>query len=34
MDYYRALNIATVGLLIINAAIERKESIGCHYRVN
>ncbi len=32
--YYETLNMATVALLVINAAIERKESIGCHYRID
>ncbi|MGM9971122.1 MAG: L-aspartate oxidase [Anaeroplasmataceae bacterium] len=32
--YFETLNMATVALLVINAAIARKESIGCHYRVN
>ncbi len=32
--YYETLNMATCALLIINAAIARKESIGSHYRIN
>lgn len=32
--FYETLNMATVALLIIDAAMKRKESIGCHYRVN
>ena len=32
--YFETLNMATVALIVINAAIKRKESIGCHYRVN
>lgn len=34
VDYYRALNIATVAKLITEAALARKESIGCHLRIN
>lgn len=34
VDYYRALNITTVAKLITDAAFERKESIGCHLRIN
>lgn len=34
VDYYRALNIATVAKLITDAALARKESIGCHLRIN
>lgn len=34
VDYYRALNIATVAKLITDAAEARKESIGCHLRIN
>lgn len=34
VDYYRALNIATVAKLIVQAALARKESIGCHYRID
>jgi L-aspartate oxidase len=33
-DYYRALNITTTALLIVNAALARPVSIGCHFRVN
>ncbi len=32
--YFETLNMATVALIVINAAIARKESIGCHFRVN
>ena len=32
--YYETLNMATTAKLIIEAAINRKESVGCHYRVN
>lgn len=32
--YYETLNMVTVALLIINAALARKESIGSHYRVD
>ena len=34
VDYYRALNIVTVAKLITDAAETRKESIGCHLRIN
>lgn len=34
VDYYRTLNIATVAKLITEAALARKESIGCHLRIN
>ncbi len=34
VDYYRALNIVTVAKLITDAAFDRKESIGCHLRIN
>lgn len=34
IDYFRALNITTVGKLITDAAEARKESIGCHLRIN
>lgn len=33
-EYFQCLNIATVSLAIIQAALARKESIGCHYREN
>lgn len=33
-NYYKALNICTVALNIIDSALNRKESVGCHYRVN
>ncbi len=32
--YYETLNMATTAKLIIEAAMARKESIGCHYRVD
>ena len=32
--YFEALNMVQTALLIINSAITRKESIGCHYRIN
>lgn len=32
--YYETLNMATVALLIIDAALERKESLGCHFRLD
>lgn len=32
--YYETLNMVTVAMLIVNAAIARKDSIGCHYRIN
>lgn len=32
--YYETINMVTVALLIINQALERKESIGCHCRLN
>jgi L-aspartate oxidase len=32
--YYEALNMVETALLIINGAIERKESLGCHYRID
>ncbi len=32
--YYEVLNMATVALIIINSAINRKESVGCHYRLD
>lgn len=32
--YYETLNMATTAMMIIEAAINRKESVGCHYRVN
>lgn len=33
-DYYRALNTVTVGRLITNQAIQRKESIGSHLLID
>lgn len=32
--YYDTLNMVTVALLIINAALSRKDSLGSHYRIN
>lgn len=32
--YYEALNMVQAALLIIKGAINRTESIGCHYRIN
>ncbi|MCK5762201.1 MAG: FAD-binding protein, partial [Candidatus Izimaplasma sp.] len=32
--YYEALNMVQTALIIINSALKRKESIGCHYRIN
>ena len=32
--YYEALNMVEAALLIIEGAINRTESIGCHYRIN
>ncbi len=32
--YFEALNMVETALLIINAAITRTKSIGCHYRIN
>ncbi len=32
--YFEALNMVQTALIIINSAINRKESIGCHYRIN
>jgi len=32
--YYEALNMVETALLIIKGAIDRKESLGCHYRLN
>ncbi|MGM9899926.1 MAG: L-aspartate oxidase [Bacilli bacterium] len=34
VDYYRALNIVTVAKLITESALARKESIGCHLRID
>lgn len=34
VDYYRALNIVTVAKVITEAALARKESIGCHLRID
>ena len=32
--YFEALNMVQTALIIIASAINRKESIGCHYRIN
>ena len=32
--YFETLNMATVALIVINQAIARPESIGCHFRIN
>jgi len=32
--YYELMNMATVALLIIEAALERKKSLGAHYRID
>ncbi len=32
--YYEVYNMATVALLVIESALNRKESIGCHYRID
>lgn len=32
--YYETLNMVMVALLIINQALDRKESIGCHFRLD
>ena len=32
--YYETLNMVTCALIIINAAIARPKSIGCHFRIN
>lgn len=34
INYYETLNMATTAKLIIDAAIARKTSIGCHYRLD
>lgn len=34
VDYYRALNTVTVAKVITEAALARKDSIGCHLRIN
>ena len=33
-QYYEALNMVQTALIIINSSLFRKESIGCHYRIN
>lgn len=33
-DFLEVFNMATVALLIINACIERKVSLGCHFRID
>ncbi len=32
--YYEVYNMATIALLIIKSALKRKESVGCHYRID
>lgn len=32
--YYEVSNMATVALLVIESALNRKDSIGCHYRID
>ncbi len=32
--YYEALNMVQTANIIINSSLNRKESIGCHYRIN
>ncbi|MDE7100262.1 MAG: hypothetical protein K2O05_00225, partial [Anaeroplasmataceae bacterium] len=32
--YYETLNMVMVALLIIDQALDRKESIGCHFRLD
>lgn len=32
--YYETINMVTVALLIIDQALARKDSIGCHFRLN
>ncbi len=32
--YFEALNMVQTALIIINSSLDRKESIGCHYRIN
>lgn len=32
--YYEALNMVQTATLIVESALARKESIGCHYRIN
>ncbi len=32
--YYETLNMVTVALIVINQALERKESIGSHFRID
>ena len=32
--YYETLNMVTCAMLIIDGALSRKESIGCHYRID
>ncbi|TCO71019.1 L-aspartate oxidase [Marinisporobacter balticus] len=34
VKYYECVNICTVAILIIKAALKRKESLGAHYRVD
>ena len=32
--YYETINMVTVALLVIDQALARKESVGCHFRLN
>jgi L-aspartate oxidase len=32
--YYEALNMAQTALVIVKSALNRKDSLGCHYRIN
>ena len=32
--YYETLNMAETSMLIIDAAIKREKSIGCHFRLD
>ncbi|PAB56916.1 L-aspartate oxidase [Anaeromicrobium sediminis] len=34
VEYYESMNICTVAVLIIEAALKRRESLGAHYRVD
>ncbi|MDF2698757.1 MAG: nadB [Haloplasmataceae bacterium] len=34
MAYFELLNMATVSMIIIESALNRKESVGCHYRID
>ncbi|ERJ13701.1 L-aspartate oxidase [Haloplasma contractile] len=33
-EYYEVFNMSTIAKLVIDSAVRRKESIGCHFRVN